>query len=66
MRAVLVAAVLTCSTWPGIRTCSDAHGHVSYETQWQGMTNGWDNQGDRWTTSRWRGIDITTISPPDR
>ena len=24
------------------------------------------NQGNRWTTSRWQGIDITTVEPPGR
>jgi hypothetical protein len=24
------------------------------------------NQGNRWTTSRWQGIDITTVAPPGR
>jgi hypothetical protein len=27
------------------------------------MTVGQDNQGGRWTTSRWRDIDITTVEP---
>jgi hypothetical protein len=35
-----LAETLTCSTWQGIRTCTDAHGYVSHETQWQGRTNG--------------------------
>jgi hypothetical protein len=34
---------LTCTDWQGIRTCADAHGYVSRETQWQGMTFFWDN-----------------------
>ena len=63
---LVVAAVVTCSTWQGIRTCTDAHGYVSHETQWQGMTIGDDNRGSRWTTSRWQGIDTTTITPPAR
>jgi len=25
---------------------------------------GQDNQGDRWTTSRWRDTTITTVEPP--
>jgi hypothetical protein len=24
------------------------------------------NQGNRWSTSRWQGIDITTVEPPGR
>jgi hypothetical protein len=47
---------LYCTDWQGIRTCTDAHGYVSHETQWQGQTNGWDNSGNRWTTPRWRDM----------
>jgi hypothetical protein len=40
---------------------------VSHETQWQGRTNGYDNQGDRWTTSRWQDRETTTVTvPPER
>jgi hypothetical protein len=35
---------------------------VSHETEWQGSTNGWDNRGDTWSTSRWRDIETTTIT----
>jgi hypothetical protein len=28
------------------------------------MTFGQDNDGNRWTTSRWQGIDTTTVTPP--
>jgi hypothetical protein len=48
---------LTCSTWQGVRTCQDAHGYVSHETEWQGRANGWDNRGDTWSTS---GLDLST------
>jgi hypothetical protein len=42
-------------------------GYVSHETQWQGRTNGYDNQGDRWTTSRWQDRETTTVTlPPER
>jgi hypothetical protein len=35
-------------------------------TEWDrdGMRFGQDNQGDRWTTSRWRDTTITTVEPP--
>jgi hypothetical protein len=62
--APALAETLTCSTWQGVRTCTDAHGYVSHETEWQGMTNGWDNRGARWTTSRWQDREITTVTPP--
>jgi hypothetical protein len=61
--ATMGSETLACSTWQGMRTCQDAHGYVSHETEWQGRTNGWDNQGDRWSTSRWRDTDITTVEP---
>jgi hypothetical protein len=52
--------------WQGIRTCSSPDGYVSHESTWQGMTTGDDNQGNRWTTSRWRDGTITTVTPPGR
>ena len=60
----VLADTLTCTDWQGIKTCADAHGYVSHETEWQGRTNGWDNSGNRWTTSPWQGIDTTTVTPP--
>jgi hypothetical protein len=48
-----LAETLTCSTWQGIRTCTDAHGYVSHETH-------------TWSTSRWRDIETTTITPQER
>jgi hypothetical protein len=60
--ATLGSERLTCSVWQGIRTCTDAHGYVSHETQWQGMNFGDDNQSNRWTTSRWQGFTTTTTS----
>jgi hypothetical protein len=60
--ATLGSETLTCSTWQGMRTCQDAYGYVSHETEWQGRTNGWDNRGDTWSTSRWRDTD-NTVEP---
>jgi hypothetical protein len=61
------AEPLTSSTWQQIATCSGPGGYVSHETQWQRFTTGDDNQGNRWTTSRWRDTDITTVEPrPER
>ena len=61
-----LADPLYCSTWQGIRTCSGTNGYMSHETEWQGRTNGWDNRGDTWSTSRWQGIETTTVRPPKR
>jgi hypothetical protein len=30
------------------------------------MRFGHDSEGRRWTTSRWRDIDITTVEQPER
>jgi hypothetical protein len=57
------ADTLTCSTFAGVRTCSTPDGYVSHELQWQGRTNGWDNQGDTWSTSQWQDREITTSTP---
>jgi hypothetical protein len=46
LRRPALAETLTCSTWQGIRTCTDA-------PERQGMTLG--NEGNCWTTSRWQG-----------
>jgi hypothetical protein len=54
------------SQWHGIMSCSSPDGYVSRESQWQGLTTGDDNRGNRWTTSRWRDIDTTTVELPDR
>ncbi len=62
----LVADTVTCSTWQQITTCSSPDGYVSHETTWNGITTGDDNQGNRWTTSRWRDIETTTVAPPAR
>jgi hypothetical protein len=62
-----LAQTVTCITSSqGYRICDDGHGHSTTEWHWQGMTFGQDNQGNRWTTSRWRDIDITTVKRPDR
>jgi hypothetical protein len=59
-----LADSVTCSTsFQGYRVCSGPGGYRSTETQWRGMTIGQDNQGDRWSTSRWQGFDTTTIEP---
>jgi hypothetical protein len=57
---------LTCSTWQGIRTCSSPDGYRSTKWDRDGMRFGQDNRGERWTTSRWMGIDTTTVSSPGR
>ena len=61
-----VGQPLTCSTWQGVRTCSTPDGYLSHEWNRDGMRFGQDNRGERWTTSRWMGIDTTTVSPPER
>jgi hypothetical protein len=64
MRAVvIVVAMLTCSMWQQITTCAGPGSYVSHETTWNGITTGDDNRGDRWTTSRWRDIETTTVTP---
>jgi hypothetical protein len=62
----LGAETLTCSTWQGITTCSSPGGYVSHESTWQRLTTGDYNQGDRWTTSRWRDMETTTGTTPER
>ena len=57
-----VGQTLTCSTWQGVRTCSGTNGYMSHETEWQGFTIGDDNQGNRWSTSRWRDNETTTTT----
>lgn len=80
MRALIIASALVgvsdpalaetlfCSTsFQGYRVCDDGHGYRSTEWQWKGMTIGQDSDGNRWTTSRWRDGEITTVTPsPDR
>ena len=52
-----------CSVWNGITTCAGPGGYVSHETTWQGLTTGDDNRGSKWTTSRWRDVETTTVEP---
>ncbi len=40
MRVVIAAAVLTCSTWQGIRTCSGPGGYRSTEASRLSATRG--------------------------
>jgi hypothetical protein len=62
----VLAETLTCSDWQGIRTCQDSHGYVSHETTWNGITTGDDNRGGRWSSSRQRDNETTTITPLER
>ena len=59
-----LAQPLMCSTWQQIATCQGPGGYVSHEWDRGGMRFGDDNQGDRWSTSRWQGIETTTVTPP--
>jgi hypothetical protein len=61
-----LADPLYCSTWQQITTCLGPDGYVSHEWDRDGMRFGQDNQGDTWSTSRWRDTTITTITPPGR
>jgi hypothetical protein len=38
---------------------------VSHEWDWNGITIGDDNRGNRWTTSRWQGFTTTTVERPE-
>jgi hypothetical protein len=59
-----LAETLVCSTSSqGYRVCSSPGGYHLTEWRWRGMTLGQDSDGSRWTTSRWMGVDITTIEP---
>ena len=62
--AALDSQTLTCSMWQQITTCQDSHGYRSTEWDRDGMTIGQDSDGRRWTTSRWQGIETTTVEPP--
>jgi len=78
MRAVIVigiiayinpalAETLYCSTsFQGYRICSGPGGYRSTEWGWRGMRVGEDSDGNRWTTSRWRDLETTTVTPPGR
>lgn len=53
-----------CSTsFQGYRVCSGPGGYSSTEWRWQGMIVGEDSGGRRWSTSRWMGVDTTTVEP---
>ncbi len=52
MRTLIVVAMLTCTWWMDITTCSSPSGYVCHETEWMGVTTGEDNRGDRWSSSR--------------
>ncbi len=62
MRTLIAAvALLTCSVWQGIRTCSGPDGYVSHESTRMGVTAGEDSDGDRWSSSRWLGVETTAV-----
>jgi hypothetical protein len=64
---IATVAVLTCSMWQGIRTCSGPGGTVSHESTRRGVTTGEDSDGDRWSSSRWLGVETTTVvTSPER
>jgi hypothetical protein len=52
--------------WQGIRTCSGPGAYASHETEWMGRTNGSDNRGDTWSSSRWQDTTTTTVTPLER
>jgi hypothetical protein len=64
--AAVDSQTLNCSTWQQFTTCLGPGGYVSHEWDRDGMRFGDDNQGDRWTTSRWQGFETTTVWRPDR
>jgi hypothetical protein len=60
-----LADSIYCSTsFQGYRVCQDSQGYHSTEWDRGGMTIGQDSDGRRWTTSRWQGIEMTTVTPP--
>jgi hypothetical protein len=63
MVAPASAQPLTCSTWQGMRTCTSPEGYVSHESTWNGITTGDDNQGNRWSTSKWLDNETITVTP---
>ena len=62
----LAQTVICITSSQGYRICDDAHGHSTTEWERDGMRFGEDNQGNRWTTSRWQGFETTTVKRPDR
>jgi hypothetical protein len=75
MRAVIIVAMLLSSdltlaetlrfttSFQGYKICDDGHGNKSTEWSRDGTRFGQDSDGNRWTTSRWQGIDTTTVTP---
>ena len=59
-----LADPLYCSTFQGYRVCQDSQGYRSTEWDRGGMTIGQDSDGNRWTTSRWRDMETTTVKRP--
>jgi hypothetical protein len=54
-----------CSTsFQGYRVCQDSQGYRSTEWDRNGMTFGRDSDGRRWSTSRWRDMETTTVERP--
>jgi hypothetical protein len=53
------AQTMTCSTWQGMRTCTSPDGYVTHESTWNGIITGDDNQGNRWSTSKWLDNETT-------
>ena len=47
----------------GNRTCTSPDGYVSHESTWNGITTGGDNEGNRWSTSKWLDNETTTVTP---
>ena len=67
MAGAAQAQTVNCSTsFQGYRVCQNSQGYRSTEWDRDGMRFGQDNQGNRWTTSRWQGIETTTVEPPGR
>ena len=65
MTPASAAETLRCTTsFQGYRVCQGPDGYRSTEWEWQGFTIGDDNRGDRWSTSRWQGIETTTVERP--
>jgi hypothetical protein len=76
-RAVVIAVLLAggparaetvyCSTsFQGYRICSGPGGYRSTEWDRDGMLFEEDSDGNRWTTSRWQGLETTTVEGPYR
>jgi hypothetical protein len=56
-----------CSTlFQGYRVCQGPDGYRSTEWSRDGMRFGQDSDGRTWMTSRWQGIETTTVERPGR